>query len=66
MPGLGRQALDKRAFTFAVFFRQWPDQHMTPVLERFDPLFAGDGGIGRSGSVIVVFDSQHGVFLHPV
>ncbi|MNE60641.1 hypothetical protein D3C80_1558020 [compost metagenome] len=66
VPGLGRQTLDKVVFTLAVFFRQWPDQHMAAVLQRFDPVLSSDRGIGSSGPVIVVFDSEHSVTLHPV
>jgi hypothetical protein len=63
VPGFGRQPLDEVIFTVAVLFRQRPDQHVAAVPECFNPVLAIDGGIGGCSPIIVVFDSEHGVFL---
>ncbi|MNL16701.1 hypothetical protein D3C87_1377530 [compost metagenome] len=65
VPRLGGQALDKRVFTLAIFFRQRPDQHMAAVFECFNPVLSGDCGVSGSGPIIVVFDVEHGGILHP-
>lgn len=63
VPGFGGQPFDEYICTVAVLLRQWPDQHMASVLERFNPMLPGDRGVSRRGPVIVVFDGKHGRLL---
>jgi hypothetical protein len=63
MTGFGRQPFDERVFTVAILLRQWSDQNVATVPERFYPVLAVDRGVGGRGPIIVVFDGKHGVFL---
>ncbi|CAI8728340.1 hypothetical protein EMIT0194P_120122 [Pseudomonas serbica] len=63
MTGLGRQSFDEGVFTVAILLRQWPDQNVATIPERFDPVLAVDCSIGGRSPIIVVFDGKHGVFL---
>jgi hypothetical protein len=65
VPGLRAQMFDEAVLSLAVFFRQLPDQHVTTILERFDPVFPSDFGIGFRGPIIMVFDSEHDAILQP-
>ncbi|MNL24730.1 hypothetical protein D3C87_1461780 [compost metagenome] len=60
--GFGRQSFDEGIFTVAILFRQRSNQHVTPVLECFDPVLAVNRSVGGCCPIIVVFDGKHGVF----